>query len=177
MSCTAIGFYDVLVDILVPMAAAFLGGWITKWSVVRTIEHEQQNAHEQTRQAAKPWVFSLDEFEHYDFKNAGNIRIEGNAPLGEKITLPFILRNTDNGIGIIEKFVTANNTYTPVIGRVLDKNSVNNVVVYLNEHESLEDMYFIIRDVYGNRYKYKAFLTGKPGRGNHIEEIGLIEEK
>lgn len=169
--------YDVLVDIAVPMLAAFFGGMITMWGVVRTIKYERKNAQEQTIQAAKPWIFSLDALESYDDKNAGDIKMEGDSPLGRNAFLVFVLRNTDNGIGIVEKFVTENNAYFPVIGRILDKNTVTNITVFLNANESLKDMYFIIRDVYGNRYKYKAFQTGKSGKGNHIEEIGLIKER
>lgn len=169
--------YNVVVDIVIPMLAALVGGGITMWGVVYTIKHEQKDTHEQTRKTAKPWIFSLDKFEHYDYKNAGQIKLEGISPLGEDSKLPFILRNTDNGIGIIEKFITANNEYLPVIGRILEKNSVNYVVVYLNQNENLKDMRFIIRDVYGNRYQYRAFQSGKSGKGNHIEEIGLIETR
>lgn len=177
MDWSKIFSYSVLVDIIVPMIAAFLGGGITMWGVVRTIKYERNNSREQALQAAKPWIFSLDEFEHYDYKNAGDIKLEGNAPMESKPTLSFIFRNTDNGIGIIDKFVTENNEYIPSIGRILDKNSVNHVTVLLNENENLKDMYFVVRDVYGNKYRYRAFQTGKAGKGNHIEEIGLIKEK
>lgn len=176
MHCATTGFYDIFTDIIIPLLAALIGGGITMWGVIRTIKHERKNALEQTMQAAKPWIFSLDAFEHYDYKNAGDIKLEGCSPMGENAKLAFIFRNTDNGIGIIEKFFTQNNEYTPVIGRILEKNSVNNVTVFLSENENLEDMYFIIRDVYGNKYKYRAYQTGKSGKGNHIEEVGLIKE-
>jgi len=169
--------YDVLVDIIIPILAAFLGGGITMWGVVRTIKYERKNAQEQAIQAAKPWIFSLDALEHYDYKNAGDIKLEGNSPLRKESTLQFILRNTDNGIGIIEKFVTEKNEYIPVIGRILDKNSINHVTVFLNKNESLKDMHFIVRDVYGNRYNYRAYQTDNPDKGYHIEEIGLISNK
>ena len=176
MPCAAVGLYDVLVDILVPMAAAVLGGWITMWGVVRTIKHEQQNAHEQTLQAAKPWIFSLDTFEHrYNNNAASMIKMQGKTPAGSNCTLSFLLHNTDNGIGIIEKFVTENNEYLPGLGRIIEKNSTVEVIISLDTNETLENMYFIIRDIYGNRYKYKAYQTGQPAKGNHIEEIGLIE--
>lgn len=169
--------YNLWVDIIVPLLAAFIGGGITMWGVILTIKYERKNSLEQTKQAAKPWIFSLDLHENYDFKKAGDIILEGNSPIGRNASLVFVIHNTDNGIGIIEKFVTENNEYLPSIGRILDKNSINNVTVYLNEKENLEDMYFVIQDVCGNRYKYKAYQTGKAGKGNHIKEIGLMKER
>lgn len=166
--------YDILVDIIVPLLAALIGGGITMGGVAHTIKHEHKNTLEQTRKAAKPWIFSLDMHEHFDKKNTGTIRLEGNSPLGGNATIEFILRNTDNGIGIIKKFVTKNNEYLPIIGRILDKNSTNTVIVNLNKEENLEDMLFIISDVYGNEYKYQAYQTGNICKGNHIKEIGPI---
>ena len=168
---------EIWVDIIVPILAALLGGWITMWGVVHTIKFERKNAREQAMQAAKPWIFSLDPCEDYDYKNTGRIILQGDAPLEPNASLEFILRNTDNGIGIIEKFITKNNEYFPVLGRILDKNTAKEVIVTLNTHENLENMYFIIRDVYGNRYKYKAFMAFPSSKGNHIEEIGLMKKR
>jgi len=101
--------YNTLVDIYVPLFAALIGGFITMRGVVRTIKFERKNAIEQTRQSVKPWVFSLDALENYDSQRAGDIRMEGDSPIGSNACLVFVLRNTDNGIGIVEKYVTENN--------------------------------------------------------------------
>lgn len=174
MHCAAIGSYDVWVDIIIPLISALIGGLVTMWGVVLTIKREQKNAEEQKHQAAKPWLYSLDRFEDYDHNKAGRIELKGNSTSDKRIA--FIIKNTDNGIGIIEKFVTINSVHQPFVGRIIDRNSIVEVKVNLESGASLQNMYFIIRDIYGTRYRYNAYQTLEVAKGNHIEEVGLAKD-
>lgn len=177
MHFATIGCYDIWVDIIIPLLSAVLGGAITMWGVVHTIKHEQKKAEEQAIQDVKPWVFSLDPLEDYDYKKASVITLSASEQLSGNTNIQFIIKNTDNGVGIIEKYETENNTYYPRVGRILDKNSVNYINIILSPKETLEDMFLYVNDIYGNSYKYKVILVENPNNGHRIKEVGFIPSK
>lgn len=156
MHCATISCYDVWVDIIIPLLSAVLGGAITMWGVVHTIKHEQKNSEEQTRLSVKPWLFSVDDDGTSDTRNANFYLMQAEEYLSNDSCLSFLIRNTDNGVAILEKFQTKNNTYTPYVGKILDKNTVTYLQVRIAPEETLENMYLYIKDIYGNTYYYRA---------------------
>lgn len=174
MLCDAIS-YQTWTDIVIPLVAAFIGGFLTLAGVWLTIHREKKVAKENTRFSVKPWIYSLDAIEHYDHNSANTILLEGDTSINSR--LQFVIKNTDNGIAIIDRFETENNVYPPKAGKILDKNSVTHLNINLGENETLKDMHLYIKDVYDNTYKYKAYLRSGSWTGNHIEEIGLVSSK
>lgn len=177
MPGATIGWYDILVDIVVPLLSALIGGLLTMLGVVYTIKNERNKSEEQTIQDAKPWLFSLVPLDEYDYKKASTIILRGSEPLDENMKLQFIIKNTDNGVGIIEKFETENNVYFPCVGRILDKNSISHVDAVVNKWETLKDMFLYVKDIYGNRYKYKVLFDEEARGGYRIEEVEFIPTK
>lgn len=156
MSGSEIGFYSVCVDIIIPLLSALIGGFVTMLGVILTIKHEQKKAAEQRKQDAKPWLFSMDDKENFDCKKANDIILMADATMEGRAGLCILIKNTDNGVGIIEKLQTKDNTYLPTVGRILDKNSISYVHFFFAPHETLTDMYLYISDVYGNKYMYRV---------------------
>ena len=156
MPCTTIGFYDVCVDIIIPVISAILGGFLTMWGVLFTIKRERENAKEQTRLAAKPWLFSLDDSEYFDSSDVHGIVVAAKEKHESHKELTIVIRNTDNGVGIVKKLQTENNTYLPISGRIIDKSSINYLQIVIAPNETLKDMYLFITDIYNNVYKYKV---------------------
>ena len=158
-------------DVIIPLASSIIGGLMALAGVWITIRRERRNTEEQTKKAAKPWIFSLDSVEIYDAKKANNIVIADCFNYDKSFgSLVIIIKNTDNGVCIIEKFKTENNEYIPVVGKVMDKSSITYVHIFLTENETLKDMYLYVNDVYGNQYKYKVF------QGEGLKECCYIEE-
>ena len=124
--------------------------------VVLTIRHDRKKAAEQRKQDAKPWLFSMGDKENFDCTKANDIILMADKTMEKRPGLCILIKNTDNGVGIIEKLQTKNNTYLPTVGRVLDKNSISYVHFFFAPHESLTDMFLHISDVYGNKYLYKV---------------------
>ena len=156
MPCSTIGLYDVFIDIIIPLLSALIGGFVTMLGVILTIKHEQKKAAEERKQDAKPWLFSMDDKENFDCTKANDIILMADATLEGRPGLCILIKNTDNGVGIIEKLQTKNNTYLPTVGRVLDKNSISYVHFFFAPHETLTDMFLHISDVYGNKYMYRV---------------------
>ena len=174
MLCDAIS-YQTLKDIVVPLVAAFIGGFLTLAGVWLTIHREKKAAKDNKRASVKPWIYSLDAIEHYDHNSANTILLGCDTTV--RTQLQFIIKNTDNGIAIIDRFETENNVYLSKAGKILDKNSVTHLLVNLGENETLEDMYLYVKDVYGNTYQYRAYQRSGSWSGNRIEEMGLISSK
>lgn len=170
MPCSAIGFYDVIADIVIPIIVGVLGCLVTIYGIKMTFQHEKKVQERKTIDDAKPWTFTLDAAESVNHKEKNRIILKGSAPASNSARIVFIIKNTDNGVGIIQRFQTESTTYLPAIGRVLDKNSCTEVCIMLNEGECLKNMYLIISDVYGTEYKYRAVPTENSTLVYHLEE-------
>ena len=149
-------FYKVCVDILIPLLAALIGGGMTLLGVRHTIKNERNKANESAKLAAKPWLFSMNDAENFDCTKANDIILMADTTMEGRPGLCILIKNTDNGVGIIEKLQTKNNTYLPTVGRILDKNSISYVHFFFAPHETLTDMFLHISDVYGNKYMYRV---------------------
>lgn len=170
MPCSAIGFYDVIADIVIPIIVGVLGCLVTIYGIKMTFQHEKKVQERKTIDDAKPWIFTLDAAEKHDHKEKNRIILKGPTPVSDTAKIFFLIRNTDNGVGIIKSFQTENTTYHPAIGRVLDKNSYTEVDVMLSQGDNLKNMHLVISDVYGTEYWYKAVST-ENSFVYHLEEV------
>lgn len=162
--------YNVWVDIVVPLISAFIGGFITLAGVWLTIRRDKKRDENNRIKDAKPWIFSLSDCENFDCKEANDIVLASSFDVKGKKGFSVVIKNTDNGVCVIDKFVTERKEYFPVVGKIIDKNSIAYLHVFFDEGETIRDMFLYVNDVYGNSYKYKAF------QGNNISEKSYIEE-
>ena len=165
---------QVWTGIIIPLIAAIIGGGITMWGVILTIKREKQKDDENRILAVKPWIFSYESIRSFNADEVNIIHLSVKEKLDEQNTELFdiIIKNTDNGIGIVEKFVTENNTYYPIVGRVIEKNTTVILRVHWNGNENLRKMRLFIQDVYQNRYCYEVTQSSEEIRGGYyIKEI------
>ena len=155
-------------DIFIPLLSAFIGGFITLAGVWLTIRRDKKRDEDNKKQSAKPWIYSLDPLEDYDYKNASEFIMATSYDYCFTANFEIIVKNTDNGICILDEFVTESKRYIPIRGKVFDKDSVIHLNIHIEEGETLKDMYLYVKDIYGNKYKYKVYQTKK---GNYIEEV------
>lgn len=151
--------YNIWVDIVIPLLSAFIGGFVTMWGVILTIKSEKKKDKENDIKAVKPWIYSINALERYDPKNANEVIISNdfdfkNSPHYSR-KHQMIIKNTDNGIGIIEEVQTKKKSYFPICGSVLEKSSVFEIYLCIDEDDNLDDAVLIISDIYDNRYLYK----------------------
>ena len=155
-------------DIFIPLLSAFIGGFITLAGVWLTILRDKKRDEDNKKQSVKPWIYSLDPFEDYDHTNVSTYIMATSSDLNNTHLFQIIIKNTDNGICILDEFVTEKKRYIPIRGKVVDKDYTIHLNIHIEEGETLKDMYLYVKDIYGNRYKYKVYQTKK---GNHIEEV------
>ncbi len=155
-------------DIFIPLLSAFIGGFITLAGVWLTIHRDKKRDEDNKKQSVKPWIYSLDPFEDYDHTNVSKYIMATSSDLNNTHLFQIIIKNTDNAICVLDEFVTEKKRYIPIRGKVVDKDRVIYLNIQIEEGETLKDMYLYVKDIYGNRYKYKVYQTKK---GNHIEEV------
>ncbi len=146
---------EIIIGIFVPLVSALIGGGLTLVGVLMTIKHEKKDEEERQRLSVKPWIYSVNPMEEYDYKNAKDIIFSVNDRLSTGIRKQVIIRNTDNGILIFEKIETKHFEYKPLVGNVMDKNSVCNLNIELEENDDIDNCILYIRDIFNNSYRYK----------------------
>ena len=164
--------FELVSGIIIPLLAAIIGRSLTLFGVIITIRWQMKKETENKIVSTKPWVFSVDKAEYDRLEyNKQYIMLLSDPNDINNMDLSFYLKNTDNGIGIIQRFETQNVTYFPYLNAVLDKNSVAKIQLNLSfsKKENLKDMNLYISDVYGRIYKYKVTLS--PNKSITVKEI------
>lgn len=163
--------YDVCVDFFVPLVSAFIGGFITLAGVWLTIRRDKKRDESNRIKDAKPWIFSLSDCENYEASKANDIFFATSVDSERKSGFTLVIKNTDNGICVLDKFITERKTYIPIVGRIIDKNTIAYLHIFFEEGETIKDMCLYIKDIYGNSYKYKVSQGKNKCEGNYIAEI------
>lgn len=163
--------YELLKDIIIPLLSAVIGGLLTLGGVYITIKNQNKKDNDSKKLSVKPWIFSLDDFPNHDTDNINCINITGkkNAEFGGNLYL--IIKNTDNAVGIIERFETEDNTYYPDANALLEKDSVNNVVIELQKNDSQRNMFLFVKDTLGNEYRYEVSQSAGIHNMPSIKEV------
>ena len=113
----------------------------------------------------------MDDCENFDCKKANDIVITESRHVERKFGITFLIKNTDNGVAIIYRYETETKKYVPIVGGILDKNSISYVHVFPVQGDTLNDMYLYIKDIYGNEYKYRAHQGDISKKCGYIEEV------
>lgn len=156
---------EILYNIIIPLISAIIGGGLTLLGVIITIKNQEKSSKKSAIDSVKPWIFS---FPRPSPNLIRELIMATSHDYNDFAPFEVFIKNTDNGIAIIEKVSTENNVYYPLFGKILDKNTKTNLCIYLGERETLNDMILHIKDVYGNTYKYKIC---QGNRYHYIEEI------
>lgn len=148
---------EVVKDIIIPIASAIIGGVFTFLSVFITIKHEKKNNREEILLANKPLFCRMDPNQQYDYKSAIDFCMgTGNFDDDKKSQIYGVIKNTDNAILIVDSIYINGKKYESLYGEVVDKNQIFNL--YINTFEELnlnDEIVFIVKDIFGNIYRYK----------------------
>ena len=153
MNCTS-----VRTGIVVPVCSALLGGGLTLLGVWLTIKDQNKKEETARKAAARPWIFSCEEYIPQDKKTYFMVP---DSDYSQDMFISGIIKNTDNGILILDCVESEAVRYTSAGDNVVDKNSAVELVILLKNHvEPLKGFHLYIKDVYGNRYSYEMPLNG-----------------
>lgn len=150
-----LNWYVMFTDIINPIICALLGGGLTLIGVWLTIKYESKKEDEKTKLSMKPLFYRIDPYQEYDAKNAINYIFKSDNFKNEERRVFGIIKNTDNAIAILDFFVINNVKYYPINGNVIDKNTIVNLNIYLENEVPLKNIYMYIKDAMNNEYCYK----------------------
>lgn len=169
---------EVMTGITVPIICALLGGGITLGGVWATIKNEAKKDREARRIAAKPLAFSY-QIDYKELKSDNSKRLVYSmiSKSGKgSLVVSGIIKNTDNGIMMLDRVESACSVYYPDQNRVVDKNTVIRLDIYLEDRvENLQDAYLYVKDIYGNQYKYAIDFTGNVVNISKCEDVSIAD--
>lgn len=149
---------SLVTGIIVPLCSALLGGGLTLFGVWLTIKDQRKKEEVARKAAVRPWIFSCEEYIPQD-KNIYSMVPDSYGT--ENMFIAGNIKNTDNGILILNCVESETARYIPDGDYVVDKNSAIELVIHLkNRVETLKRLHLYIKYVYGNRYCYKMILNG-----------------
>lgn len=150
----------LIISVLVPVVSAIIGGIMTLLGVLITLRAERKQAKSERLAAAKPWLFSVSMDQSYPNKQLLEMRDPNSTKTEGFISCN--IRNTDNATAILDRVESGNITYKPIAGRILEKDSVTELVIRLSAcGEQLKNMKIYVRSIYGEEYEYKIIHPEK----------------
>ncbi len=170
---------QVITSILVPLVSACIGGGLTLLGVRLSLRSERKKEEKNRIDSAKPWLYSLDRREDQDWKSVYELFFSSDGridPTQKPTTI--IIKNTDNGIAILDRIITETTEYYPVAGKVIEKGKKAHLYIQWAKSETLVNMRLQLHDVYGNEYCYEI-LQGNESNENswHIKDIQVPVKK
>lgn len=155
--------FEMVLNIYVEM----IGGSITLIGVAWTIKKGNDDRKNERKLSVKPLIYSISHRSDYNYKQQVYIEFYNNDKNKEH-TFIGLIKNTDNGILIIEKAIINDIDYEMKFSVVMDKNMVGELIVYDEIKLEIKSMYIIGKDVLGNVLKYKLVVNQEK---NDIEAI------
>lgn len=112
-----------IIDILVPLVCAIIGGIITLLGVKWTIKYETKKDFEKRKLELKPVFYRIDPFQQYDENNVSDMFFEATKATGKaRKEIWGIFKNTDQSLIKLDSIISENRRYYPLNGYVIDKN-------------------------------------------------------
>lgn len=147
-----------ITGIIIPLVSAVIGGGLTLLGVWFTIRNQSKKEEIARKAAARPWIFSC---ETCSPQNKKKYFMVPDSDYSQDMFIAGTIKNTDNGILILDHLKSKKVQYFSSGDKVVDKNTVIELVVLVkNRIETLEELYLYINDVYGNQYRYELLLAG-----------------
>ena len=164
-----------ITDVAVPVISALIGGGLTMLGVKWTINAQRKENSENQRLAVKPLFYALHPMQDYDYKSAKDFFLQERGIANTRRAFG-IIKNTDNGVLIIDKFVGERHEYIPANGNMVDKGMIINLYVDINPDDNLNVAQLHVRDVLNNKYIYDVSINSF-GSDGHIEFSDYKEVK
>ena len=150
--------------------SAIIGGCLTLLGVYITLKEQDKKDAETRKLSVKPWIFSYEHV-HLTSEHTECIMVPDSDFSNAKITGK--IKNTDNGILILDYVESENAIYKPNNSSfVVEKNSVIELIIFLKDKvETLKSMSLYVKDIYGNQYRYELILNGTRFMLGKCEEV------
>ena len=162
-------WYCVLTDIVIPLISALFGGFLTLLGVKMTITAQNKKEDIARKASVRPWIFTCEEHVPGDKKTYA---MEAEPNHNERGFIAGNIRNTDNGLLILDYVESRTVQYVPTGDKVVDKNSSIELVIFLKDKvETLEGFHLYIRDIYDNRYRYSLIMEGNRFKLGECREL------
>ncbi len=138
--------------ILVPLITALIGGLV---GVIITIKWENKQREKEKIDKALPIIINYPKSRTTDNQV---VLLCVFQPEGSRKRDYFrgVFKNTGNGIVFFDSIETKTQTYYPVEGSVVDKDTEFRILIGKTEGETLNQCIINCHDIYGNRYYYNA---------------------
>ena len=149
--------FNFCTDIVIPIISAFIGGGLTMIGVAWTLRNQSKEHREDIKLSIKPLFFYINPLQNYDSTNVGDYVMQSYSGIKTRKAYG-IVKNTDNGVLILEKIVSGNFEYIPVRGNIIDKGDIFNLYVDFCENDNYETVVLFVKDVLNNEYKYEIHV-------------------
>ena len=157
-------------NIFIGVYNAVIGGGITLIGVAWTIKKSNDDRKEQNNLSVKPLIYPVACMSDYNYKDQIDI-VFYKTSNSTKHKFIGIIKNTDNGVLIIQEAIINDEKYYMKFPVVLDKNIPGQIIIYYDTEITIETMYILGKDVLGNSLKYKIFL-----KNDKYDIEAIIEE-
>ncbi len=161
-----------IIDAIISVFCAALGGVITLLGVRWTILYNQKQEKEKEKAVIRPIFYRIDPFQGYDTEGAMELffRFQKKGKMYQEVSGTF--KNTDHAIMKIRSITMGDLIYYPQNGNVIDKNMLFSLRILTNQIPKKRDILMEIEDVLGNPYFYKMCFEKQFG----FYEITTLEE-
>ena len=163
----------IIIDIIIPIVSALIGGGLTLIGVLLTIRFENKKRKEEIRISNKPLFYLIDPMQNYDSKNTADFEFNAKN-VDTNGFLEIIFRNTDNAILLFDYISIDGEKYYSQNGNIVDKNTTFCIYLYPNKNIKIDEANIIIsiNDSLNNNYKYQlGFKTNKSKYIDTFKEI------
>lgn len=147
-------FNGISVGAITTIVSGVIAGALTMIGVYETIENNRKENEESTRLSIKP-LFYCVRFVPDDILTTSQkfyLKKENTThPMKSAIG---IIKNTDNGILVLDKLSTEQFEYYPTNGNIIDKNSIFMVLIDVDNDDSIIKPRLHVKDILDNEYVY-----------------------
>ena len=147
---------NILTQVVVPLLAAIIGGGMTLWGVLITLNKERKQEEARKREAYMPFLFSvnekatvdLDSVIHYTFGLGANSKEIAFVGVQGRI------KNVGQKPYVLDRIETPSDTYIPLDGNIVDVGCV--CQLYIRAEDELDKEWVLyVKDLLGNEYAYE----------------------
>lgn len=168
-------FNSTSVGAITTLISCIIAGALTMIGVYVTIDSNKKESEESTRLIIKPLFYCIRFVPDDILATAQKFQLKKENTTHPMKTAVGIVKNTDNGILIIDKFSTEQYEYYPINGNIVDKNSIFMISADIDNNDSLITPRLHVKDVLDNKYVYDIEI--KTYKSGNIEFKSFCEIK
>lgn len=170
-------FNGIFVGAITTIVSGVIAGALTMLGVYETIENNRKENEESTRLAIKPLFYCAQFVPNEILATAQKFHLKKDNTTHPMKSAYGIVKNTDNGILIIDKLSTEQYEYYPINGNIVDKNSIFMISADIDNNDSLITPRLHVKDVLDNEYVYDIEIKTYESGNIEFKSFCEIKEK